>query len=172
MSGIAGAGKSHVAQMIVKEISAIWISSDGVRATLFPDNTHDHENMTPEKNKMVFDTMDYFSVQAFQSGISVIYDAANNTELVRKKVRDFAKSNGAIPVLVIVDIDVAVAKQRATTRKAGLHAWTIPASRHGYNVKMFEEVVDKENLVRINGQDDGFSQLESLRTQITEIDVE
>lgn len=166
MTGIAGAGKSHVAQMIASETGAIWISSDGVRSTMFPENTHDHKNMTAEKNSTVFNLMDYFSIQAFQSGVNVVYDAANNTETVRKKVRDFASINGAIPVAVLVDTEVSIARDRATTRQAGLHAWTMPVERHNYNVKMFEEVADKENLIIINGTISKDEQKKSLNLQM------
>jgi predicted kinase len=169
MTGIAGAGKSYFAERLSKKLPAVWLNSDGVRTSMY-ENAHDHSNMTDEKNRLVFAVMDYASKQAFAYGAHVIYDAANNTEPVRAKVRKFARECGVKPVLVLVETPQDIAFERATTRLDGLHAWAMPPERHKSNVERFEPVQDSSGLVTIDGTIPFDEQFKSFREQLDSLE--
>lgn len=114
MYGFPGAGKTHFARQMCKNIQAAHISSDRIRGGLFEKPRYDKE-----ENQVVEHLMLYMAEEFLAAGISVIYDTSLTTYSSRRKLRDLAKKAHAGHMLVWfqIDHDTAFARVMARDRR-------------------------------------------------------
>lgn len=117
MLGYPGAGKTTVAKLIAELTGAFHLSSDEVRAKLFPKPKFDQA-----EHDQLYEHLDNLTVEALQAGQDVIYDANLNRLEHRKQKYDICRQVGAESVLIWVKTPKELAKDRAshTSRQ---HLW-------------------------------------------------
>ena len=109
MLGYPGAGKTTTAEIIARLTGAVHLASDKIRLEMFPN-----PEFTPQEHATLYKAIDEQTEQLLQEGKSVIYDANLNRYQHRKEKYDICVQVGAKPLLVWVQADEELAKQRAT----------------------------------------------------------
>jgi predicted kinase len=99
--GFPGSGKTYFAHQFAEEVQAANLQSDRIRSELFETPRFDQQ-----ENNVIAQLMDYMSEEFLSAGVSVIYDTNAMRTVQRNALRDLAKRNGAIPLLIWFQIDV------------------------------------------------------------------
>ncbi len=112
MIGIAGSGKSFIAEKYARLHDAVIVSSDAIRGELFGDeNDQTH-------NAEVFNEVHHRILKALYAGQNAIYDATN---LSAKRRKAFLKQLPAdvekIAVVIATDLDVALRQNASRDRQ-------------------------------------------------------
>ena len=106
--GIPGSGKSTIA---AKTPTKHVICPDNIREMLFGDPTHQ------DNNDLVFAHAHSRLKTILNDGESVLFDATNVQAFARKELLDIAAQYpGTWKVLLVVDVPLAVAKERNAKR--------------------------------------------------------
>jgi len=150
MLGYPGAGKTTVASYIAKLTGAYHLSSDALRAELFPQPT-----FNSNEHAKLYKILDEKTVSALEAGQDVIYDANLNRMQHRQEKYDICKHIGAQPVLVWVQTPKPLAKKRAsdTSRQ---HLWPkleTPDAMFDRIADVIEPPTAKEPYIALNGTD-------------------
>ncbi len=109
MLGYPGAGKTTTAEMIARLTGAVHLASDRIRLELFP-----HPQFSPKEHQHLYNFIDQRTEELLRTGHSVIYDANLNHYIHRQEKYAICKRIGAQPVLLWVQVDENLARQRAT----------------------------------------------------------
>lgn len=109
MFGYPGAGKTTVAEIIFKLTGAVHLASDRIRLELFKQ-----PQFTQQEHQALYQAIDSKTSRLLREGKSVIYDANLNRYIHRKEKYDICRETSATPVLIWVQTDRGLAKQRAT----------------------------------------------------------
>lgn len=132
--GIPGAGKTTLAQTMVRYMNAVIVGRDPLREKLFgyrPDNLQVYYEIDSfkENEKIVGAIQDAMIKQALSIGKDVIID---NTNLELKFIRDLMKYN--VPIkFVLVEVDLAEAIHRDSLR---------PSPVGEYHIKRYFEKLE------------------------------
>jgi predicted kinase len=168
MVGLAGSGKSYIADIIQDELGAVVLDSDEVRAIQYDDPKHPDQN-TAAHHRTVFRTMDYFCRKCFDKGISVVYDANNNQKVVRDKLIEVAEACDAIPIIVWMKTDPKVSRYRATNRQDGIRSWKMPDQYYDGHAAKFDDPTGENNLVILDGTESRPQLLVKLNKRLHEL---
>lgn len=117
MIGYPGAGKTTTATVLHNITGAAHLSSDAIRAELFPKPT-----FTQAEHDELYHYLDHKTEELLKDGKDVIYDANLNRLEHRKTKYDICERTGAEPVLLWLQTPRDMAKERAahTSRQ---HLW-------------------------------------------------
>jgi predicted kinase len=112
MMGYPGAGKTTAAEALAEITGAVHLSSDTMRLEVAPQPT-----FTPEEHDQLYAKLNQTTEELLGAGTSVIYDANLNRREHRQEKYDICQRTGAEPVLLWVQTDKTLAKERALDEK-------------------------------------------------------
>lgn len=155
--GHPGSGKTYFTQRLAKKMGAMRINADALRMNMFGSHAkaREFDEQTGLLTRVIFQALDYATVQALQSGTSVIYDVQHNQKAIRDKTAKLGTDNGAIPVVIWVKTPVDIALQRGQDRDL-----TPDQQKHDYesmkeaiekHMKLIEYPTEEEKVIVIDG---------------------
>lgn len=109
--GYPGAGKTHFATQMAKEIGAAHIQGDRIRYELFEKPKYDKS-----ENTVISHLMEYMGEEFLRSGVSVLFDINALKSAQRRQLREMARRVKAQPVLIWLQIDEESAFTRLVHR--------------------------------------------------------
>lgn len=109
--GYPGAGKTFFARQFCEAMHAAHVHSDRMRLDLFEQPRFDKQ-----ENDVLFQLMNYMTSEFLKAGMSVVYDMNMMRANQRMQLRELARSSGAQPLLVWIQIDPESAFQRIGKR--------------------------------------------------------
>lgn len=128
--GFPGSGKTKFSKNLSDNVNIAHLDSENIRSELF-----NKPQYTKEENKVIRHLMDYMAEKFLTAGSSVIYDCNDFGRLSeRRDIRDLAKDNHALPILIWMQIDPDSALKRVLgtdNKKEGIK----------YNKDSFDKVV-------------------------------
>lgn len=174
--GFPGSGKTHFATQLAKKLQGISFNSDAVRLAMFGSLENIEQIRKTDRSRLysdVFGAMNYMTTQALQSGYSVVYDAQMAKREDRKRLEKLALDCGAVFVLVWIQTDPEVAKQRGQTRQQR-------SDSHQYSPEKMEMLVERfattteppeesETSIVIDGEESFEQQYEQLSKALKKI---
>ena len=107
--GFPGSGKTAFARQLAEEINLAHLQQDRLSHELYEENSERIE-------KYSRNAMNYMTREFLRAGVSVIYDAHVPRLAERRILRDEARKNKVIPVLIWLQIDPETAYQRVQQR--------------------------------------------------------
>lgn len=155
--GHPGSGKTYFTSRLAEKLGAVRLNADALRTYMFGshDKAREFDKQTGLLGQVIFEALDYATVQALKSGASVIYDVQQNERNIREKTSRLGSDNGAIPVVLWVKTPVDVALQRGQDREQ-----TPDQQKHDYetmkasiekHLKLIEPPTADENVIIIDG---------------------
>ncbi len=150
LTGLPGAGKSHLAGEIAQRYPLAVLNSDGLRAALFSRPQH-----SDQENARLFPAIHAVLDRLLVRGVSAALDATNLREAHRRPLYRLAGKRGARLVIVQVTAPDEVAKERLRRRRRGETPWDISEAGPEVYDKMRAEVepVRRPHLVVDTSQD-------------------
>lgn len=109
--GAPGSGKTHFAIRFCRDYPVIHLSSDDIRARLFPKPGY-----TRAENEVVFQTLKRAATTFMRNRSSVFYDANNNQLKYRLPSYKLARKLGATCTLLWFQVPEDTAVERTTGR--------------------------------------------------------
>lgn len=109
--GFPGAGKTYFARQLCEHLQAAHVYGDRIRGELFERPQYDKD-----ENSVVSHLMDYITGEFLGAGLSVVYDVNAMRASQRRLLRDTARKQHAVPLLVWFQIDMESAYARFSTR--------------------------------------------------------
>lgn len=109
--GYPGSGKTHFSERLGKEDAMVHLSSDEIRARMFPSPTY-----SLEEHKAVFDFRDFIAGELLEAGGGVICDSNFNFKRHRSRMHGIAKRKGAQFVILWVRTHEELARKRVIRR--------------------------------------------------------
>ena len=146
--GYPGAGKTTAAKIIEKLTGAQRLTSDVERLKMFP-----RPQFSETEHAQLYRQLDEETSKLLASGQSVIYDANLNRYTHRSDKYKICQQTSAIPVLVWLNTDRSLSKQRATD-KTREKLWPIgenPEAMLSRIADLIETPRPSENPIILNG---------------------
>lgn len=109
--GFPGAGKTYFARQLCEHLQAAHIHGDRIRGELFEKPQYDKE-----EDSVVGHLMDYMAGEFLKAGTSVVYDVNALRAGQRRVLRELARKQHAIPLVVWLQIDLDSAWARVGSR--------------------------------------------------------
>jgi len=109
--GYPGSGKTYFARQFCDNFQAAHLQADKIRSELFNEPRFDKQ-----ENDIVDSLMNYMSEEFLNAGLSVAFDMNASKAGQRRKLRNMAIKNGAVPLVVWLQIDQDTAYYRSTNR--------------------------------------------------------
>jgi predicted kinase len=155
--GHPGSGKTYFTTRLAEKLGAVRLNSDALRMYMFGSHAEakEFDKQTGRLGQVIFEALDYATVQILKSGTSVIYDVQQNERDIRDKTSKLGSDNGAIPVILWVKTPVDVALQRGQDRDL-----TPDQQKHDYetmraliekHMKLIEFPGEDEHVITIDG---------------------
>lgn len=132
MMGYPGAGKTTAAEVIAQITGAVHLSSDKMRLEIAAEPT-----FTAQEHDDLYQKLNQTTEQLLKEGKSVVYDANLNRREHRQEKYDICQRTGAEPVLLWVQTEKTLAKERALDEK---RSKLVP--RHETASDMFDRIAD------------------------------
>jgi DegV family protein with EDD domain len=144
VSGLPGAGKSHLGREISKGYPLAHLESDALRKVLFR-----HPDHGAEESKRLFVACHALLDSLLARGVSALLDATNLKEMHRRPLYRIAERNGAKLVLVEVQAPAEVARRRLEERSRGENPWDLSDAGPDVYKRMRNDVesIEREHLV-------------------------
>lgn len=114
LCGLPGTGKSHFARALVKQAPLVWVNSDYCRKLLIS-----RPEYSREEHQRVFAAMHALIAQLLAAGRSVVFDATNLNEEVRRPLYAVADAAGITPLLLRFTAQTSLVRRRMSERGAG-----------------------------------------------------
>jgi len=128
--GFPGSGKTKFSKNLSESVNIAHLDSENIRSELFSKPQY-----TKEENKIIRHLMDYMTEKLLNAGASVIYDCNDFARLSeRRSIREMARDNHSLPILIWMQIDPDSALKRIVDNKL---------KREGtkYNKDVFDKAV-------------------------------
>ena len=109
--GYPGSGKTYFARQFCDNFQAAHLQADKIRSELFNEPRFDKQ-----ENDIVDSLMNYMSEEFLNAGLSVAFDMNASKAGQRRKLRNMAIKNGAVPLVVWLQIDQDTAYYRSANR--------------------------------------------------------
>lgn len=109
MLGYPGSGKTSTSKIIHELTGAVHLWADKIRNERYPKPTHAHQ-----ENIDLYNHLNELTTELLASGQSVIFDTAFNFYKDREYLRAIANGHNAKSLLIWVQTEKDLAKQRAT----------------------------------------------------------
>lgn len=160
LSGLPGAGKSHLARELVKRRPFAHLDSDRLRRALFKRPAY-----TQAEHARLFNAYHELMGRLLRRGVSVVCDATNLREAHRRPLYEIAEKHGARLVVVQVEAPPTVAKQRLERRLAGGEALDLSEAGPEVYARMRAEAepIRREHIVVDTSGDIGWAVERILR---------
>ncbi|MBI4336442.1 MAG: ATP-binding protein [Chloroflexi bacterium] len=111
MVGLPGTGKSHVSRRLATDVPLAVLESDYLRKQLFSSPTY-----AAVESERLFRAIHLLVEQLLEQGVSALLDATNLIEARREALSRTAEVHGARPIIVRVEADNKVIRQRLELR--------------------------------------------------------
>ena len=95
LCGLPGTGKSHFARELVRRAPFVWLNSDRTRKLLV-----DRPIYSRREHRRVFSAMHVLTRGYLRDGYSVVFDATNLNENVRRPLYESANEVGVQPLII------------------------------------------------------------------------
>ena len=95
LCGLPGTGKSHFARELARRAPFVWLNSDRTRKLLV-----DRPSYSRREHRRVFSAMHVLTRGYLREGYSVVFDATNLNENVRRPLYSSADAVGVEPLIV------------------------------------------------------------------------
>jgi predicted kinase len=115
LCGLPGTGKSYFARKLAARAPFVWVNSDTTRKLLVESPAY-----TREEHRRVFAAMHAVIGELLVAGRSVVFDATNLNEEVRRPLYEVVARNGVQPLLVRFTADTQLVRRRLTDRFNGV----------------------------------------------------
>ncbi len=174
--GFPGSGKTYFATRLGEKLKALVLNSDAMRLSMFGSHERIEQIRSTDKPRLhddVFGAMDYAAKQALLAGHSVVYDAQQAKRENRLNIERIASEGGALPLLVWIQTDPDVAKQRGQKREARNDSHVYSAEKMDYLVDRFSTKTElpepSENVIEISGEIPFEQQYDAFLQKLEEI---
>lgn len=155
--GHPGSGKTYFTTRLSEKLNITRLNADALRMYMFGshDAAREFNKQTGLLGKVIFEAIDYATVQTLKSGHSVIYDIQQNERTIRNKTSKLGTDNGAVPIIIWVKTPVDVALQRGQDRDH-----TPDQQKHDYetmkasierHMGLIEQPGEDEDVILIDG---------------------
>lgn len=174
MLGFPGSGKSYFAERLAREMSALHLNSDAMRLAIFGSRDETdriyHSDSRPVLNTYTFGAMNCATKSALNNGISVVYDANNNSIQERADIAASLENNTILPVVVWVSVPKEVAIQRVISRRETENQRQLSEEDAQIYIdkidSTIEAPIESENVIKIEGTKQFEEQYESFKKQL------
>ncbi len=115
LCGLPGSGKSHFARELSARAPFLWLNSDRTRRLLAP-----RPQYSRREHRRVFAAMHVLTRGYLREGCSVVFDATNLNENVRRPLYAVAADAGVDPLIIRFTVCPWLARQRLDDRAQGI----------------------------------------------------
>jgi predicted kinase len=146
MLGYPGAGKTTVAKLLHELTGATHLWEDKVRLEKFPHVkivSEGDSSFPAQQNNELHHYLNDRTRTLLAEGESVIYDTSFNRYEDRERMYRIAEQKGAAIVLIWVQVDKAVAKERATKNTAAQDTRVLASALGDMDEQTFERLSNK-----------------------------
>ena len=169
-----GSGKSYFAERLAREMSALHLNSDAMRLAIFGSRDETdriyHSDYRPVLNTYTFGAMNCATKSALNNGISVVYDANNNSIRERADTLGVLENDNIFPVVVWVSVAKEIAVERVMSRReTNVQRKLSEEDARTYIDKIDNDIEapdESENIIRIDGAIPFEQQYESFKKQL------
>lgn len=137
------------------------LNSDALRLSMFGSLAEIERIRQTQRSRLyhdVFGAMNYAAQQSLRAGHTVVYDAQQTKRRDRLGVEQLAQQTGAIPVVVWMKTDPAVALRRGQERESRDDSHQYTAEKMSMLIERFDKITDLpepgENVIEISGEAD------------------
>lgn len=109
--GFPGAGKTYFSRQFCENIQAAHLQADRIRSELFEEPRYDKR-----ENNVVTQLMNYMAEEFLNAGVSVVYDVNALRAKQRYSLKELARKNKALPLMVWFQMDQDTAFGRNVKR--------------------------------------------------------
>jgi predicted kinase len=111
LSGLPGTGKTTFAKELSQQVPVVVLESDALRKVLFPQPTYSWR-----ESDRLFRACYYLIEELLKRGNSVLFDATNLTERLRRTLFDISMRRGLKFILIQMKAPPEIVKQRLEER--------------------------------------------------------
>ena len=115
LCGLPGTGKSHFARELARRAPFVWLNSDRTRKLLV-----DRPSYSRREHRRVFSAMHVLTRGYLRDGYSVVFDATNLNENVRRPLYASASEVGVEPLIIRFTAPSELVRRRLTDRAKGV----------------------------------------------------
>lgn len=115
LCGLPGTGKSHFARELARRAPFVWLSSDRTRKLLV-----DKPSYSRREHRRVFSAMHVLTKGYLRDGYSVVFDATNLNENVRRPLYESADEVGVEPLIIRFTAPWELVHRRLLDRAEGV----------------------------------------------------
>ena len=115
LCGLPGTGKSYFARELARRAPFVWLNSDRTRKLLV-----DQPSYSRREHRRVFSAMHVLTRGYLRDGYSVVFDATNLNENVRRPLYESADAVGVEPLIIRFTADRELVRRRLTDRADGV----------------------------------------------------
>ena len=115
LCGLPGTGKSHFARELSQRAPFLWLNSDRTRKLLV-----DRPSYSRREHRRVFSAMHVLMRGYLRDGYSVVFDATNLNENVRRPLYESADEVGVEPLIIRFTAPSNLVRQRLIDRAEGV----------------------------------------------------
>ena len=115
LCGLPGTGKSHFARELARRAPFVWLNSDRTRKLLV-----DRPSYSRREHRRVFSAMHVLTRGYLRDGYSVVFDATNLNENVRRPLYSSADAVGVEPLIIRFTAPAELVRRRLTDRADGV----------------------------------------------------
>jgi len=116
LCGLPGTGKSHFARELAGRAPFVWLNSDRTRKFLV-----DRPSYSRREHRRVFSAMHVLTRGYLRDGYSVVFDATNLNENVRRPLYESADGAGVEPLIIRFTAPSGLVRRRLADRAAGVN---------------------------------------------------
>ena len=145
LCGLPFAGKTTLAQAILKQRDLAYVSIDHIKAD---EGYFVNDDQVPDADwPGIYDVVHASILLPLRLGRSVLYDAANLTRKERDDFRDLASQRGFATKVIYVAVPEATARQRWQANKTSEQRFDIPEAVFDEAVATMEEPSKDEDVI-------------------------
>ena len=115
LCGLPGTGKSYFARELARRAPFVWLNSDRTRKLLV-----DRPSYSRREHRRVFSAMHVLTRGYLRDGYSVVFDATNLNENVRRPLYESADAVGVEPLIIRFTADRELVRRRLNDRSEGV----------------------------------------------------
>lgn len=115
LCGLPGTGKSHFARELIRRAPFMWLNSDRTRKLLV-----DRPSYSRREHRRVFSAMHVLTKGYLRDGYSVVFDATNLNENVRRPLYASADEAGVEPLIIRFTAPSELVRRRLEDRAEGV----------------------------------------------------
>ena len=115
LCGLPGTGKSHFARELARRAPFVWLNSDRTRKLLV-----DRPSYSRREHRRVFSAMHVLTKGYLRDGYSVVFDATNLNENVRRPLYESANEVGVEPLIIRFTAPSDLVHRRLINRAEGV----------------------------------------------------